>query len=150
MFKWLTARRQRRKQFRRDMMERMEFANFAPSVTADDVLRIIRRDFPDAIPNEVLDELSVYGPAQHHFEQHRVHAAILKLSDGEQERIVQFVQIADKDFRDVLTLAEMPGFSQIMLPVKEFAKRPIDEIESITKSDRHQYVEWFNRNDASK
>lgn len=149
MFKWLAARRKRREQFRRDMMERMELANFAPTVTADDVLRIIQHDFPGAIPNEVLGELSAYGSAQHHLEQHRVHAAILKLSNGKQERMTQFVQLADKDFRDVLTLAEMPGFSKIMLPVEEFAKRPFDEIETITKSDRNQYLEWFNRKDAS-
>jgi hypothetical protein len=149
MFKWLTARRERREQFCRAMMERMELASFAPTVIADDVLRIIQRDFPDAIPNEVLAELRVYGPAQYHFEEHRVHAAILKLSNGERERIGQFVQLADKDFRDVLTLAEMPGFSKIMLPVQEFAKRPINEIERITQSDRNQYLEWFNRKDAS-
>lgn len=59
MLKWLTARRERREQFRRAVMERMKIANFVPSVTADDVLRIIRRDFPDAIPNEVLAELSL-------------------------------------------------------------------------------------------
>ena len=149
MLKWLTARRERREQFRRAIMERMEVANFAPTVSADDVLRIILRDFPDAIPNEVLVELNAYGPAQHHFEQHRVHVAILKLSNGEQQRIVKFVQLADKDFRDVLTLAEMPSFSKIMLPLQEFAKRPIEEIEWIKQSDRNQYLEWFNRKKTS-
>ena len=147
MFKWLTARRARRQQFRRDMMERIAVANFAPTVTDDDVLRIIRRDLPNAVPKQVLDELNVYGRAQHHVEQQRVHAAILKLSNHDRKQITQFVQLADKDFRDVLTLAEMPGFSKIMLPVDQFAKRPIYEVESITKSDRDQYLEWFNRID---
>jgi hypothetical protein len=94
MFKWLTARREGREQFRRAVMERMKAVNFVPTVAADDVLRIIRRDFPNAIPNEILAELSAYGPTQRYFERHRVHAAILKLSKGKQGRIGQFLHTA--------------------------------------------------------
>ena len=142
MFKWLKARRERREQSIRVAIaatkERIELVDFVPTVTADDVLRIIRRDFPDALPNELLAELG-------HFEQHRVHAAILKLSEGNRERVDQFVQLADQDFRDVLTLAESPSFFELVLSPEEFIERPIEEIKAIGQNYRDQYFAWFNR-----
>lgn len=147
MFKWLKARRERREQFLRDIRERSEFANYVPSVTAEDVLRIIRRDFPGVNPSELLAALGPYGAEEYHTEKHRVHAAILKLSNGDRDRLGQFVQNAVRDFREVLMPAEMPGFHQLLLAQqpREFAQRPIQEFKAIAQKDREQYIDWLNR-----
>ncbi len=147
MFKWLKARRERREQFLRDVRERMEFAGFVPTVSADDVLRLIRRDFPEENPSELLAALSRYGTEKYHSEKHRVHAAILKLSNGNRERVDHFVQNAMNDFRDILMPAELPDYSNLMfgLGPREFAKRPIEEIKAIAQNDRDQYIKWLNR-----
>lgn len=147
MFKWLKARRERRERFMRDFMERSQFANFVPGVSANDVLRLIHRDFSAAIHNDVLASLNRYGTETFHSENHRVHAAILKLSNGNRDRIDHFVQIAMRDFRDVLMLAELPSYFTLMdeLGMRDFAKRPIEEIKALAQNDRDQYLEWLSR-----
>ena len=54
-------------------------AGYVPVVTRDDVLRIVRRDFAATKVPVVLVALDGYGNG----EPHRVHLAILKLSDGD-------------------------------------------------------------------
>ena len=58
--------------------------------------------------DEVLALLSKYGRQSSHREVDRVRRAILTLSRGEVERVRHNVEVAQRDYRDVLYWAEYP------------------------------------------
>ena len=56
-----------------------------------------------AFEQDVIKEcLSQYGAAPHHRERHRVHGVILDVSKGSADEVKRLVEIAKKDYRDVL------------------------------------------------
>jgi hypothetical protein len=67
-----------------------------PSVTQDDVERIVRRDFPEVQFSVVLSILSEYASAR---ERHRVQLAAVKLAKGNLEEL-RSLELANQDFRD--------------------------------------------------
>lgn len=58
--------------------------------------------------DEVLVLLNTYGSQSTHREVDRVRRAILTLSRGEVERVRHNVEVAQRDYRDVLCWAEYP------------------------------------------
>ena len=137
MFNWLRKRRERRDKFAHDCQDRMKYAGFVPGVTEEDVRRIIRRDYPNEDVEAILDELRVSGPCE------RVHAAILKLANGNRRLINENAARARVDFRDVIILAESPLFWKIAADIKEFVTRPIEEVARIAKEDETNYRNWL-------
>jgi hypothetical protein len=101
---------------------------------------LIRRLFPGQPEARVLEILDRYGTEPYERERDRVQVAVLKLSDGDLERLAEMVTLAKTDFRDVLAAAEYPG---------ELAGRlepPAAEMERVRQQDRQQYQDWVRRN----
>ncbi len=82
-----------------------------PNVTRADVERVLRRDFPPERVAEVLAMLDEYGPDDWHREPERVRLAVLKLAAGNLERLRYELEGAKRDYRDVLSPAEYPGYT---------------------------------------
>ncbi|HZN53815.1 MAG TPA: hypothetical protein VFB67_00705 [Candidatus Polarisedimenticolaceae bacterium] len=112
----------------------------APDVTRADVERIVRRDFPAERVGEVLAMLDEYGPEDWHREPDRVRLAVLKLASGSFERLRYEIEGAKRDYRDVLSPAEYPGYGKRM-----FKKLAPDEERRIIDADWKQYQDWLTR-----
>jgi hypothetical protein len=113
-----------------------------PTVTAADVERIVRRDFPADRTAEVLAMLEEYGTEEWQRETHRVRLAVLKLAAGDLGRLRYELEGAKRDYRDVLGPAEYPGYTRRMFRID---KLPQEEQERIIDADWKQYEEWLTR-----
>jgi hypothetical protein len=105
-----------------------------PNVTADDVERIVRRDFP---PDRIGEALAILGEFISE-NPYRVRLAALKLAAGKIERLRYEVDRANYDYRDVLVAAEYPGYW------KQVPTSPAEE-QRIIDADWKQYEDWLNR-----
>ena len=74
-------------------------------------------------------------------ESPRVQLAILKLSEGDPEKLRHYVQAAQTDYRDVLAWAEYP--EQLRSGKTRF-NTPLTEYEAILERDRRQFEEWLD------
>ncbi len=112
-----------------------------PSVTADDVQRIIRRDFGDARTAEVQALLSRYGTKDWQREPARVHLAILKLAKGDLSQLKLHTETACSDYRDVLSPAEYRRYSALAWSTP---KDPKAEQQAM-REDWEEYQSWLAR-----
>ena len=113
-----------------------------PDVTAADVERIVRRDYPADRVDEVLTMLGEYGAEDWHPEVDRVRMSILKLAAGNLEELRMHLEIAKRDFRDVLSVAEYPAYTKKWFHID---KLPPYEKQEIIDADWEQYQDWLNR-----
>lgn len=67
-----------------------------------DIIRRVRSDFAESDQLAVLEALESYSGA----EPDRVRRCILHLAKGTSEKVVHFVEAANKDYRDVIYWAE--------------------------------------------
>ncbi len=112
-----------------------------PKVARDDVIRVVQRDFP-ANAAVVLDGLREYGTEDWHSEEHRVHLAILKLSNGDVAQVAALSKIACFDYRDVLGHAEYPDYMRAPLEAVQVDK---EFEEQIIERDWQQYQHWLSK-----
>jgi hypothetical protein len=112
-----------------------------PAITRGMVTEKIARYWPELDPEEifqVLDGISIAGSEEN---IERVQLAVLKLSEGRQERLRELVAMARKDYRDVLAYAEYPEEMRIgFLGVKGLSPQ---EVEDLRRRDREQYLRWL-------
>lgn len=102
----------------------------------------IKQIFPDSSCDEILSILASYGKEKHEKEQDRVHLAILKLCEEEMlDNPSKYVEIAKKDYRDVLAWAEYPN----QLNHKNPASPHSAESDKLKQLDRQQYLDWLNK-----
>ncbi len=113
-----------------------------PKVTGADVGRVVCRDFPADNVKQVLSILGEYGVESWHRESDRVRLAVLKLAAGNMERIRQGIEVAKRDYRDVLAAAEYPSY---FLHVPLSGALPPDQEQRIIDTDWKQYREWLDR-----
>ena len=106
-----------------------------PQVTADDVIRIVRRDFPPEEQAEVLRELEGLGAAA----KPRVQLAVLKLIQGKLDALPRHIAMAKQDWRDVLMYAEYPADARISWG------RPPEDHHGAYQADWEQYQDWLRR-----
>ena len=111
-----------------------------PEVNKEDVERIVRRDYPEEKYNEIFEMLNEYGIEDWERETIRVHLAILKLSNKDFYEIHKCVDIAKKDYRDVLLWAEYP-----LCGKQKFWNLNGKEKQEIYKKDWKQYQEWLTK-----
>ncbi len=76
------------------------------SPTRVEVLSAINRTFPDEDIHVIMNLLDTYGVESYERERERVQLAILKLSDGSVDRLLDLIRLAKIDYRDVLLWAE--------------------------------------------
>lgn len=103
----------------------------------DQVLRKVTRLWPDVDPQAIMDVLDEYGVQG----RERVHLAILKLSEGDRERLPELVQMAKRDYRDVLAYAEYP--EEIKTSFAVMRTLSPKEVQAMRRRDREQYRKWL-------
>jgi hypothetical protein len=103
------------------------------------VQQLAQRLFPGVQEAIVLEILDRYGIESYERERDRVQVAILKLSNGDLERLKTMVSHAKMDYRDTLAAAEYPGEFRAYLGVE----LPPAEKERIRQEDRRQHLEWL-------
>ncbi len=142
----------RRLKVRRRIKLRMFFRSWLPGVfapdyvhlrplperTADDVERIVKRDFPAEEFAAVMAILNEYV-ARFNDNPSPVRIAALKMADGSLTRLRTWIEIAKSDYRDVVLPATSPSYSTIGRDLSERERRKIFE------SERQQYEDWLMR-----
>lgn len=113
-----------------------------PQVTAQDVDRVVRRDFPGVPLAGIYSILARYGEDSFHRETDRVRLAVLKLASGDVSRLKTEIEGATCDYRDTLAAAEYPGYSKKMFHIDRLAET---EKKKIIDSDWIQYEEWLRK-----
>jgi hypothetical protein len=78
----------------------------AMSFAREDVLAAVKQWFPAEDTASVMSVLDAYGTETYERERERVQIAILKLSQGDADKLLHNVQAAKQDYRDVLYWAE--------------------------------------------
>jgi hypothetical protein len=82
------------------------------------VVAVVQKTFPETSCSHVLELLDTYGVESYERERERVQLAILKLSEGNEEKLREFVAVAKRDYRDVLFWAENPEEAKLDTPKK--------------------------------
>ena len=77
-----------------------------------DVEAAVRATFPHSDAAAILSVIDLYGTEPHEREKERVQLAIVALSGGREEKLIEFVQVAKIDYRDILSWAESGALSE--------------------------------------
>ena len=112
-----------------------------PTVTTDDVHRVIRRDFGESHFAEVQAILSAYGTKDYQRDSARVHLAIMKLAGGDLSRLRQHTDTACSDYRDVLSPAEYRRYSDLAWSGRSDKAAE----EKAIREDWDEYQAWLAR-----
>jgi len=59
-------------------------------------------------PEEILGYLDLYGTEDHEHERERVQYCILKLSEGNLDKLISLLDASVRDYRDIIMWAECP------------------------------------------
>jgi hypothetical protein len=96
--------------------------------SCDEVVAVVQKTFPASAHPRVLELLDTYGVESYERERERVQLAILKLSEGNEEKLREFVAVAKRDYRDVLFWAENPEEARLdTLEKKERIKKMFEK-----------------------
>jgi len=113
-----------------------------PTVTRADVERVVRRDFPAEAFSEVLTLLDAYGIEDYEREKDRVQLAVLKLAQGNREKLRREIDGAKCDYRDTLLSAEYPGYGKRMFHLDKASE---EKKSQVIERDWKQYIDWLSR-----
>lgn len=104
------------------------------------LLEAIQQTFPEAEPEAILEVLNRYGQAPHEREQHRVQMAILKVSQGDLDKLNAALKLAKEDYRDILMQAEYPPLTP------QAAARELETLaEQLAKMGQHNLAEQVRK-----
>ena len=103
--------------------------------THDEVVAVVQKTFPESNWENVIQLLDEYGVEPYERERERVQLAILKLSEGNEEKLREFVAVAKRDYRDVLFWAEYPEEARLDTPEKRERVRKMFEKFGIKPPD---------------
>ena len=75
--------------------------------TRDDVLAAVQAAFDASDPAMIFAILDLYGTEPYERERERVQLAIVELSGGSKDKLLELVQTAKTDYRDVLAWQQL-------------------------------------------
>ena len=107
-------------------------------ISQKQIVRIVRKDFGNRQHTRILRTLSKYK-SETDRDNYRVWAAILKLSGSRIQKLESNVKKARFDFRDIITAAEYPEYSQCALSRISYFTR-----KRIFLRDWTQYRKWLS------
>jgi len=113
-----------------------------PKVSAADVERVVKRDFSPEEVAAVLKALEAYGSKTWHNEVPRVRLAILKIANGDRDRLREALAMADVDYRDALCNAEYLNYARRIAPGEKAS--PAKSKEAV-EADWQDYRTWFEK-----
>lgn len=105
--------------------------------TRDEVVAVVQRTFPESEHVRMLELLDTYGVESYERERERVQLAILKLIEGNDEKLCELIAVAKRDYRDVLFWADNPDEARLDTPGKrerfrkmfeQFGLKPPDDL----------------------
>ena len=82
------------------------------------VVAAVRATFPRADPDAILAVLDEYGVEAYQRERDRVQLAVVALSGGDEAKLRYFLEVAKRDYRDVLFWSDNPEEAKIDTPEK--------------------------------
>ena len=109
-----------------------------PTVDENDVERVLRRDYPPNLVDEILALIAAVEVS----EKPRVVLGCLKIADGNVDRLRRELADASGYYREILGEAEYP------LATKRWSRIPTlsdDEVRAIYDKDWQQYSAWLMR-----
>jgi hypothetical protein len=109
--------------------------------TSPQVLEKIAQYWPDLDLEQILQVLDGIDQAGSAGGRTRVQLAVIKLSEGRRERLEEPVEMARKDYRDVLAYAEYPEEMRAGFP--DLKGLSPQELEALRRRDREQYLRWL-------
>jgi len=99
--------------------------------TREAVLSAAARVFPTEDLTNIMAALDLYGIESYERERERVQLAILKLSEGNMDKLCHYTGAAKQDYRDVFYWAEYPRSPDEPKSYEELARRlHIDDTKS--------------------
>ena len=109
--------------------------------TREMVLDKVNQVFPHSNLEDILSVLDLYGADSYEIERERVQLDILKLSEGKEDKLLDNLEAAKRDLRDVIAWAEYPNFMRIGLVGVD--NLDPEGVKDLKERDIHQYLEWF-------
>jgi hypothetical protein len=116
-----------------------------PRPTRELVLSKAKQVFPGEDPDAIIGILDEFGREDGESGRGRVQLAILKLSEGDRDRLRFFVDLANQDYRDVLFPAEYPEVDRIGFA--GVSKLDAGETRKLKERDLRQYLSWLQNTD---
>ena len=99
------------------------------------VLEKVAQFWSDADAAEIMDVLDGCG------RRAQIQLAVLKLCEGDREQLPRLVEMANRDWRDVIAYAEYPEEMRTgFVGMRDLSR---NEQEALRKRDRRQYLEWL-------
>lgn len=110
------------------------------NINITDIKRLIKREFPNKPISEIETILKQYV-SESQTGRNRVYASILKLSNGNIDKLIKGVEQANKDFRDIISIAEFPNYSE-----NAFTNNLSNEKEKqLIEKDWKQFKAWLDK-----
>jgi hypothetical protein len=116
---------------------------YIPSVTDDDIERVVRRDYP-AETQGAIHEL-IRGVDVR--EKPRVILACLKNGRGDIQKLKGELTNAEGYYREIIGEAEYPNYIKKMFRMDKLSA---DEQKRIIEKDKAQYLKWLHGDSASE
>ena len=113
-----------------------------PKVNETDIIRIVKRDFLANQFDAVMSILNEYGTEDWQRGVNRVRLAVLKLASGDIQVLRREIDVAKRDYRDVLAYAEYPEYMKKVSPSADLTEV---ERKMIIRADWAQYQSWLNK-----
>ena len=113
--------------------------NYTPNISTQEIERIIQREFSFEDFERVSSILAKYGGNSDERGRNRVHAAAMKLADGDVEQLSHVIEAANADYRDVLAWAEYPSQMKLGFDTEK------DAMRDALNSDKDQYQAWLSK-----
>jgi hypothetical protein len=111
-----------------------------PKISLVDIERIINRDYSQYSTDIIIELLKNYKTDEGNY---RIWAAILKNGNGNIDLLKQNIDLAITDFRDVISTAEYPEYSnKVGFDDDKLSKK---QLRNIINKDWDQYRNWLNR-----
>ncbi len=82
------------------------------AATRETVIAAARAAFPHGDTAAIVAMLDLYGTEPYERERERVQLAVLCLSQGSEVKLLQFIEVAKTDYRDVLSWVETGPLSE--------------------------------------
>lgn len=123
--------------------------------TREEVMVATQSAFPGKQVATIMEVLDLYGSESHEGGRARVQLAILKLSEGDEDKLLHFVEAARQDYRDVLFWAETPDSGNLPADsphVYDKAKFHVESIGELGLPDEHAenhtvfFLRWLIEN----